>query len=433
MRAASSGAIVYEVKSMREKELADYLKRNKGYQRILETIIERYRRLGKLGGTIVLGQLTEEEVKILSPYDYRVSETKGCKITVKKFIEGLCRGKFAGVDFEVALKQYSGGNLISNKETKQKQQLEEVEFYKQLAEKLTQPKVRGWLEAALEEKVYGYRTFQRLYMQNKEQLIGLFLAIDQLEEDRVVHGDWVMLPVLASRITRDTHYFDLNKIEGKLMLYFFAYKQEVPYPEQINAMNEVLTEEKIIRDQISNSTTCYGLYGKTQTTEKPWQAFWEMHEPLQLSLYNIKDIVEMKAEGQKVYIVENPAVFVGLLETAAKKKVGLVCTSGQLNTSSYMILDLLEVSGTQMYYNGDFDPEGIQIADKLKQRYKNFKLWCYDEDYYMRIKGEVEIDDRLSKLNHIQSEEFKGLVERIRKEKRAGYQELLVELLKEEM
>ena len=73
---------------MREKELADYLRQNKGYKRILEVIIERYRRLGKLGGTIALGQLTEEEVKILSPYDYRVSETKTCKITVKKFVEG---------------------------------------------------------------------------------------------------------------------------------------------------------------------------------------------------------------------------------------------------------------------------------------------------------------------------------------------------------
>ena len=418
---------------MREKELADYLRQNKGYKRILEVIIERYRRLGKLGGTIALGQLTEEEVKILSPYDYRVSETKTCKITVKKFVEGLCRGKFEGADFEEALKQYSGLDLTSHKETKQKQALAEQQFYKQLIQNLTQPSVKAWLEVALEEKAYGYRTFQKLYPKDKEQLTEIFVAIDRLEEDRKAHQDWVMLPVLASRITRDTHYFDLNKIEGKLMLYFFAYKQEVPYPEQIQAINDLLIEEKVIRDQISNSTTCYGLYGKTPTKEKPWQAFWEMKEPLQLSLYNIKDVTKLTAKGQKVYIVENPAVFVGLLETAIEKNVGLICTSGQLNTSAYMILDLLEASDTRMYYNGDFDPEGIQIADRLKQRYKSLNLWCYDEVHYMKIKGEVEIEERLSKLNHIESEEFRALVEVIKKEKKAGYQELLVEILKEEI
>ncbi|MBP3889327.1 MAG: DUF2399 domain-containing protein [Cellulosilyticum sp.] len=414
---------------MREKELADYLKQNKGYQNILEKIIERYRRLGKLGGTIVLGQLTEEEVKILSPYDYRVSETKTCKITVKKFVKGLCRGKFEGVDFEETLRLYSGEALISNKEVKEKKQETTEQFYKQLIEKLNCNEVQIWLTEALEKKAYGYYTFHKLYPNVQEQLKEMIMAIDDLVSYRKINQDWILLPVLASLITRDTHYFDLNKIEGKLLLYYFAYKQGVPYPESVQAINEVLMEEGIVRDQLSNSTICYGIYGKTERYDKPWDAFWKMGEPLQLSLYNLKDVCEMTAKRQRVYIVENPAVFSGLLEVAIQKEVGLICTSGQLNTSSYMILDLLASNYIMMYYNGDFDPEGLQIADKLKQRYPKLHLWCYDVADYLKIKGQVQIEERINKLNHIQSEGLKVLAMQMKKEKTAGYQELLLERL----
>lgn len=414
---------------MREKELADYLRQNKGYQRILETIIERYRRLGKLGGTIVLGQLTEEEVEILSPYDYHVSETKTCKITVKKFIEGLCRGKFEGVDFEEALRLYSGEALMSNKEVKEKKQETTEQFYKKLIEGLNCREVKNWFVEALDNKAYGYYTFHKLYPKAQEQLKEMIVAIDDLVSYRKINQDWILLPVLASLITRDTHYFDLNKIEGKLLLYYFSYKQGVSYPGDIQTINEVLTEERIIRDQISNSTSCYGLYGKTENQAKPWEVFWEMGEPLQLSLYNLKDVCEMTAKRQRVYIVENPAVFSGLLETAIQKEVGLICTSGQLNTSSYMILDLLDSNHIMMYYNGDFDPEGIQIADKLKQRYPKLHLWCYDVADYLKIKGQVQIEERINKLDRIQSEGLKALAMQMKKEKTAGYQELLLERL----
>ena len=418
---------------MQEKDLVAYLKANKGYQRILEVIIKKYKSLGKLGGRIELSTLSDEEVKILSAYDYRVSETRTCSIQVKKFIEGLCAGKFANVDFEETLKLYSASDLMSHKEVKQKKQEKSQQFYKQLNEKLTNVTVKRWLEETLAQKQYGYHTIHKLYNKNQTKLKKILLAIDALEQYRLKYKEWILLPVLASQITGDTHYFDLNKVEGKILLYFFSYKQDCLYPTHIQEMNEMLTEEKIVRDQISNTTACYGIYGKTKEQEKPWEAFWEMGEPLQLSLYNIKDVKQMAAKGNKVYIVENPAVFVKLLEVAIKKNVGLICTSGQLNTSSYIILDLLEAAGVEMYYNGDYDPEGIQIADQLKQRYQGLNLWCYDKQHYLKVKSEVSIEERLGKLKNIQSQEFTELIEVINKEKMAGYQELLVETLIENM
>ena len=205
------------------------------------------------------------------------------------------------------------------------------------------------------------------------------------------------------------------------------------YPENLQEINEVLFQAKIERDQISNSTICYGVYGKTTMQDKPWEAFWQLGEPLSLSLYNIRDVVQITAMHQKVYIVENPAVFARLLDTAIEKQVGLICTSGQINTSSYMILDLLVDAGTTLYYNGDFDPEGLQIADKLKQRYKDLILWGYDIKHYEKSKGNVEIEDRLIKLHRITSKELEPIMEKMKISKVAGYQESLIEELIKEM
>ena len=98
-----------------------------------------------------------------------------------------------------------------------------------------------------------------------------------------------------------------------------------------------------------------------------------------------------------------------------------------------MILDLLEASKAELYYNGDFDPEGLQIADKLKQRYKRLHLWCYSIENYENIKGTVDVEERLVKLNRIKSKELAPIIESMRKEKVAGYQETLVEELMRNM
>lgn len=418
---------------MRVNEAAIYLKHNKGYKRILEAILKKYKSLGKLGGFIMLEGLSDEEVKILYPLDYKVRKAGNCKISIKKFTEYFCAGKFENIDFEEVLRVYSGERLISNTEARQNESRQAALFYKELGNLLISELVRKWVYEAIETKKYGYHSINKLYKQSEEYLREVICAIDRVENHLRQNKKWILLPVLASQVTSDSHYFDLNNTGGKLLVYFLAYKFGQEYPQSLQEMNALLAESKIFRDEVSNTTLCYGIYGKSLNEEKPWGEFWKLGEPLQLSIFNLKDVLEIKALNNKVYIVENPAVFSRLLESAIQKGVGLICTSGQVNTSSYMLLDLLEASATEMYYNGDFDPEGLQIADKLKQKYVNLNLWHYEVEDYLRVKGNVNIEDRLSKLNSIAAKELKALIAIMKKEKVAGYQELLVKSLMEDI
>ena len=115
--------------------------------------------------------------------------------------------------------------------------------------------------------------------------------------------------------------------------------------------------------------------------------------------------------------------------------IGFLCTSGQLNLCAYILLDMLVDSKIQLYYSGDFDPEGMQIADKLKQRYKeNIVLWHYDEhDYRKCISNKTISERRLMMLRNIKDLKLIQVSQRIEQEKRSGYQEKLIDVYKEDL
>ena len=126
-------------------------------------------------------------------------------------------------------------------------------------------------------------------------------------------------------------------------------------------------------------------------------------------------------------------VFYWLMEQQKdrKRQVGLICSSGQPNQAVWIVLDMLSNSGAMMYYAGDFDPEGLLIAQKMKERYKErLELWHYTLDDYEKSKSKITITDTsLKKLQHISNQELQEIVERLLESKTAGYQENLLSLI----
>lgn len=51
------------------------------------------------------------------------------------------------------------------------------------------------------------------------------------------------------------------------------------------------------------------------------------------------------------------------------RTAALVALAGPLRLACLMLLDGLVKGGAVIYYSGDFDPEGLQMAQKLIQRY----------------------------------------------------------------
>ena len=78
----------------------------------------------------------------------------------------------------------------------------------------------------------------------------------------------------------------------------------------------------------------------------------------------------------------------------------------------------------------NFDPEGLLIAQKLKQYYRgDFIFWHMTrQDYEQAMSKETISERRMKMLEKITEPRLLPAVERMREEKKAGYQEKLIGL-----
>jgi hypothetical protein len=97
------------------------------------------------------------------------------------------------------------------------------------------------------------------------------------------------------------------------------------------------------------------------------------------------------------------------------------------------MLDLLVESGCQLYYSGDLDPEGISMAQRLKDRYSDqVTCWRMDVGSYESTISDEDVTSRLPKIDSVIATELLEVVNALKIRKKAGYQEgLMNELVKD--
>ena len=103
--------------------------------------------------------------------------------------------------------------------------------------------------------------------------------------------------------------------------------------------------------------------------------------------------------------------------------------------ATLVLLDLVVKTGAVLYYSGDFDPEGLLIADRLKSRFgERLRLWRYlPEDYAKTVSDRRLSADRLKQLDRLENETLREVGRELVKRGFAGYQESLIDDLWEDI
>ncbi|SES80858.1 TIGR02679 domain-containing protein [Anaerobranca gottschalkii] len=414
-----------------EQEMADFLRNNhKRYSRFMEEIRNRYQSLGVVGGSIYLNNLNEEEKDLLCKIDIKYLDVKDAKISVKKFLKVFSNTRFSNCNFERVLKLYFNNNLQTKKEI-QRLKLEEKEgFFQGILDKFSQTPGGNWLAKALENKGYGYQRIIKEYEGDKNNLT---IVLEKVIEGLNYLHDFRSLERLAifsSKLTKDPHFFDENTLGGQLLLYGLGYFKGVPFPENSEEKKELLYCFGLLKDEISNYTVCGNIQAITAYgIHHGIAGFVENNEPIHLNLWNLSSIEEIYCQNKVIFVFENPSVFSEVFVKTQKVKPSLLCSSGQLKLASLVFLDKGVANLERIYYAGDFDPEGLQIAEKLKKRYgEKLVFWRYDIDNYrISISNNKYDDNRRKKLEGITSKELAPLVKEMLDKGYCGYQELLIE------
>lgn len=413
-------------------EAVSYFRSNRGFHRLFDRFKYKYRELGTIGGTVVLQNLLPVERNALTGFFRRdYMGRKSATIKLEKFQKALDGTRFDGLLLEDILFGYFGEEeLVSNKERRTRFQEEREDYFNRVLAKFENTMAGGWLKHTLREKSGAYHILAQKYDVDKEKLLPDIETVCRgLNQLPVLSGKKVRLPVFASMVSANPHAFDENTSCGQIFLHAIAYLFGAGRPINAGEKAELYYAAGILYDEVSNSVLLNGLRACYHGTPHPgWEGFYACREPLQISLANLSTVDRIISPCGVVYILENAGVFAAVLDGISNRNPPLVCTYGQIRISSLVLLDMLAKEGTKLFYSGDFDPEGLQIADKLKERYGDqLDLWRYDvSDYEKAISHETISQTRLKKMDRLRNPKLIRLSGAIQQSGRAGYQESIL-------
>lgn len=451
-----------------------YFRQRSAFDKLFREMREKYRSLGRIGGIVRLSGLSGEECRQLGGFfqkDFVGREF--VSISAAAMEKALAHSRFSGLEWEKILQRYFHEEIVGKKELKQQECTQREEFFEKIIASHSSNPGALWLKEVFRIKGEGYRLLLEQYRKQPEKLEKvLLLLLDAIPRLPFLSAGgegmvYELLAVFAAKTTGNPHFFDAGTIGEQLLAaflreYFFKsfQKPEVgtgeigetfmegkeigflgeerisPFPEEETTVFFKAEERArlfyaagLLRDELSNNILVYGIngMGKGGKPHEGLAGFVKQQEPFLMPLMTIKGLEKVFPQKEnRVYIVENPSVFAKLAE--AWPDAAILCGNGQIRLAALILLDLFDKE-VLFYYAGDYDPEGLQIAQKLKERYGDrLRLWKYQGEFYRKYQSEVEISEKsLKQLDHIILPELQEIAQLMRRQKKAAYQEAMME------
>lgn len=421
------------------KECLCYFKGRPVFHKLFLKIREKYQGLGHLGGSVLLTGLSPEEKTELGGFFQKdFQRNRSVTISYEAMKKALLESRFSGLCWEDILTCYFGTQLMSKKEEREKEERDRLEFLQKLKNRYDDfmngnaEHSWDWVLSLFQKTGVCHQSVLKQYKENKEELVFIMDQVLLAGKHLPVYENRVeTMAVFAAKITGNPHFFDEGTLGEKLLssyLDFFFYRKEEQELSRTEQKGKQLYQAGIMKDDLSNFVLVYNLHGRKKDGEfhEGLEGFAKEKEPVQLTLMTLGNLQDVWGETDKVFMVENPAVFSYLCKKYPNSS--FLCGNGQIRLAVWVLMDFLR-QHHRIFYAGDFDPEGLLIAQKLKLRYGDkLSFWRYEERFFEEYLSDVVISEsRLKKLDKVVVKELQGVKEMLLKKKRAVYQEAMME------
>lgn len=402
-------------------DLANYLKTKKGLIRLMDKLKEKYISLSRFSGVVIIDNISQQEsIDISNLLGRKVVKNDTLKTSFKEITKKINEGKYNGFDWLELFRIYFEEKIITKEELTLNKKHEECIFYQKLYKNNKDKKYINVLKELIEKEESINKIVKQKYNKNRNvlevEINNILLLLDNIPLNPTP------LAVYSS-ITGNPHYLDFNKSTSTLFLKILAKIKNIEYEDKIETKISILSEINVYTDPISNYVITYKLTGN-----KILNKLNKNNEVVNLNLLNINKLDNISTANKKVYVFENPSMLTSLMNL----NVPIIITSGIPNISLYTLLQKLDNSNIKIYYNGDFDPEGLLIAEKLKVRFSSIELFCYDTIDYISAKSKEKISvSRLKKLDNVKSIELQQIKDELLKNRVSAYQEQNIDRIRE--
>ncbi len=381
---------------------------NKNLKQLFDALKEKYYKTSKLSGTIKIIPKTKEEVIEIEKLIRNGKYLKQNEINVIKINDirtGISKTRFSTHSLEDIL-NHLYGNIISKKTIRENIAKENLIKYNEFISKYIETSIIDILIKMPEKEIINYIN------KNEELLNNVCLALLNIPDVPT------LLSVFSTDITKNPHYFDLETKSSNLLIKFLSQLNNEDVPKNRTQKINVLKNNNIVTDSYSNFVITYNLWG-----EDYLNILSNKKEPVILNINNIINLTKVNSKNNKILILENPSALDYI--TKIDTNYGIIIGGGNPNAALYELLD--KFKNHVFLYHGDYDPEGLLIADKLKQKYTNLELILYNEELFEKSKSDKKINpSRIKILDNVSSIQLQEITKMIKKTNTVGYQEKVI-------
>jgi uncharacterized protein (TIGR02679 family) len=436
-----------------EKDCIKYFRGNRIFDRLLRGFREKFASYGYFAGTVVLRGVSAEEMEALEGFFQKSFHgQKSVSVSASRFERVLKDSRFRDISPKEVLELYFQEEMAGKRELKEARELEERRQWRQACEELAkryeETPAAEWIgELARGEGTCYLYVWKRCQDDARTELgsagnglgAGCKIWVTLEFGARILNafpyrkGEAEYLAVFAAALTGNPHAFDDGTREGQFLWQLVRWEGtrrtgDVGESSIFPALqkNRLYLAVGILRDDVSNDVMLSGIlaYGTSGKSHAGMTGFLAEGEMVRVPLSVIAKWRRVACPQNEIYIVENPSVYAMLCGKWGSKRA-CMCMNGQPRLSAVLMLDLLAASGIKVYYGGDFDPEGLLIAWKVKRYYKgDFAYWHMSVEDYEKSRSQEKISlKRMKMLERIDDDELQETVETVRRAGVAGYQE----------
>lgn len=395
-----------------KQELHDFFKANSSYRKVMEEIALKYYRYGKITGSISLKKFSETEQADIADFlgcDLaRLKEKK--QFSIKTWQKVYEQSRFRSIDFTQAVELVIGHDL-QTKRTEQAIEQAKKERYMQL---FSQKKELAFVSS--ERQLDFYRK------QVTEEELWTLADLFRERPDSLIY-----LPVFAQQKLKNPHGLDRKTRLGKLFYTLLSDKIQLlrePDESQTEYRSRIYNQQNLVVDDLMNFVTVSNLLGKVATDKihSMWQGACDNQVIWNVPIKALLDVKEVIPKvGNEVFVFENSFLYSSLMTEFPD--LPAICHQGQFRLAMWRLLELFSKT-TRFYYASDMDPEGLQMADKIKSRYGDRVVFLYmDVQSYRKKQSVKDISRSISKLSTLNDPDLIDVAEAMREEKVASYQE----------
>jgi uncharacterized protein (TIGR02679 family) len=418
--------------------------------RLLMKLREKYIEVGRVGGQVLLENTTLIERREIASFLTRPPYA-GYSLKVKLVdVEKVLQHSFGCTLPDLLVAFFPDKPLVTRQAKREAHAIHQADFRNGLfsiASTLHDgSQGKYWLQHGQHGQEWIFSRFKNSHTDEQERQLKLvrYVAnvLNQLPEPDAPER----LALFAQRTCGDPHALDPNMAAGRLLLLALndlaqglgaSSSQLTKTPQDREQALRLYKDAGLLVDTVSSSVAAFNLASAiyhNDASDPLIQAAGK--RVLLLPMRQLPEWKRITPASTRIYMFENPQVFeeaIAALESASSLPT-LVCTSGWPSAAALRLLDQLleESSDNCLYYSGDFDLKGLQIATYLAARYPGrCHPWHFDAaSYEVALKADG-IEVRASELRMLNAlpEVFQPLVTRMQEKQKWAFQEGIVDLL----